>query len=388
MKRRRAPGNIEQRGDTFRVRLSVGGQRYRFTIPSSDRRVAEDFARRKYRELEDTLRRKAAGFDTGVLVSSLLSTFVDQEIPRLAPGARTAYAESIKPIRQYFIDELGDPTVDSVQAKHVVAYLSWRRVHRLDGDRPLSNRTLAKDRAVLHRIFSLAVRSEMRDGNPVARTEAPKCDTHNPVIITQAEYERLIHACEARPMLQLYVVVLGEGGLRANSEALQLRWEDVDLENGFLWVSSGRDGHRTKSGRGRWVPMTPRLLTAMRDHFARYRLAMYKGKRAAAVFHHDHDHHLCRAGERVHSFYGGFKAAAKRAKLSKAFRQHDLRHRRVTTWLADGKNAVHVKEAMGHSDLRTTMGYTHLAREHLKSLVEPGHVGGHEASKERATGER
>jgi site-specific recombinase XerD len=30
---------------------------------------------------------------------------------------------------------------------------------------------------------------------------------------------------------------------------------------------------------------------------------------------------------------------------------------------------VHVKEAMGHSDLRTTMGYTHLAREHLESLV-------------------
>jgi hypothetical protein len=27
-----------------------------------------------------------------------------------------------------------------------------------------------------------------------------------------------------------------------------------------------------------------------------------------------------------------------------------------------------VKEAMGHSDLRT-MGYPHLAREHLKSLV-------------------
>lgn len=49
--------------------------------------------------------------------------------------------------------------------------------------------------------------------------------------------------------------------------------------------------------------------------------------------------------------------------------EHDLRHRRVTTWLAEVANPVHVKEAVGHSDLRTTMGYTHLAREHLKSLV-------------------
>ncbi len=50
--------------------------------------------------------------------------------------------------------------------------------------------------------------------------------------------------------------------------------------------------------------------------------------------------------------------------------QHDLRHRRVTTWLAEGKNPVHVKEALGHADLRTTMGYTHLVRERLHSLVE------------------
>ena len=29
-----------------------------------------------------------------------------------------------------------------------------------------------------------------------------------------------------------------------------------------------------------------------------------------------------------------------------------------------------MKEAVGHSDLRTTMAYTHLAREHLRSLVD------------------
>jgi len=40
-------------------------------------------------------------------------------------------------------------------------------------------------------------------------------------------------------------------------------------------------------------------------------------------------------------------------------------------WLAEEKNPVHVMEAMGHSDLRTTMGYTHLSRQHLKALVEP-----------------
>jgi site-specific recombinase XerD len=31
---------------------------------------------------------------------------------------------------------------------------------------------------------------------------------------------------------------------------------------------------------------------------------------------------------------------------------------------------VKVKEAMGHADLRTTMEYTHLVRDNLRSLVE------------------
>ena len=34
---------------------------------------------------------------------------------------------------------------------------------------------------------------------------------------------------------------------------------------------------------------------------------------------------------------------------------------------------MHVKEALGHADLATTMGYTQLAKEHLRGLVdEPG----------------
>jgi site-specific recombinase XerD len=50
---------------------------------------------------------------------------------------------------------------------------------------------------------------------------------------------------------------------------------------------------------------------------------------------------------------------------------HDLRHRRATAWLAEGRSPVLVKEALGHADLRTTMGYTHLAKEHLRALVAP-----------------
>jgi integrase len=46
-----------------------------------------------------------------------------------------------------------------------------------------------------------------------------------------------------------------------------------------------------------------------------------------------------------------FAAAVKRAEVPKV-RIHDPRHRRVTTWLAEGKPAALVQEAMGHDNAR------------------------------------
>lgn len=228
----------------------------------------------------------------------------------------------------------------------------------------MTNRTLGKDRAVLHRIFAFAEVLELREGNPVTRVQAPKVDGRDPVILTSDEYERLLAACGHRPMLATFALLLGETRARCESEALKLRWEDVDLDAGFLWIAS-RNGARTKSGKRRWVPLTPRLHTALREHFARYR---FTG--SPWLFHHETTRRHHKAGGRIGTMRVAFAGAVRRAELPPV-NQHDLRHRRVTTWLAEGRNPVHVKEALGHSDLRSTMGYTHLSKEHLRALVEP-----------------
>jgi integrase len=87
------------------------------------------------------------------------------------------------------------------------------------------------------------------------------------------------------------------------------------------------------------------------------------------VFHHDIDRRHAKAGERLASLRRAFAGAVDRAKLPADLNQHDLRHRRVTTWLAEGKPAHMVQKAMGHSDLRTTLHYEHLVDEDLLQLV-------------------
>ena len=89
-----------------------------------------------------------------------------------------------------------------------------------------------------------------------------------------------------------------------------------------------------------------------------------------SVFHHPGKRGKARAGERVKPFRKCFEIARRDSGSPTAFRQPDLRHRRVTTCLAEGRSPTPVREAMGHADIQTTMGHTHLAREHVRSLTE------------------
>lgn len=364
------PGNIEERGGSYRVRLCVEGEYHYYTKSEMTREEVEAFARSEY----DQLKRKArVGLPGPMPFSELLDRYKEAKLPTLAPNTRATYGYSLTAFETYFVDQGGDPKAHDVRPGHVEGFLHWRRTHSPDGSKrkkPLSARSLAKDRATLHAVFTFGETLEVVQANPVAKTDPPKGDGREPIILDADQYEALLKACKDRPMLRLYVLVLGETGVRCESEALWLRWEDVDLGRGLLTVESVRKGRRTKSGKSRRVPMTKRLREALRDHMARYRFKTYHGERTRWIFHHLTDRRRAKAGQRIGSLRRGFEAAVERAELPADLNQHDLRHRRVTTWLQEGHPAHIVQKAMGHSDLRTTMGYEHLVDDDLMGLVE------------------
>jgi len=372
------PGSVDRHGTRWRVRMRVAGELHTWNLDGDhDRGYVERFARDKGEALR---RRHAKGLPRPMRFSALLARYREAGMPgklkRLAPLTKTSYEVSLQAYETYFVIKGGDPKMHDITRGHVNGFLDWRAMHQPDGRRvalPCSARTVAKDRAVLHRLFQYAMGLEICESNPVALTDAPKGDGREPTILDVAEYEGLLAACEGRPMLSLYVMVLGETGVRSDSEALWIRWSDVDFETGFLNIESVKKGRRTKSGRSRRVPMTPRLRDAMRDHFALYRFATYHGERTPWVFHHELDRRHAKAGTRLGGLRRAFAGAVKRAGLPDELRQHDLRHRRVTVWLAEGKPMALVQRAMGHSSIRVTEGYLHLVDDDLKALVEsPG----------------
>jgi integrase len=341
-------GSYDRHGARWRLRLSVAGKRHVFYLDgSTSEEDVQQYLREKHTELH---RRNGTALPGPMPFSELLERYKASALPQLAPLTQKSYATSLLAFTTYFVKEGGDPKAHDVTRGHVNGFMDWRRRHRPKGTlaaKAVSARTIAKDRVVLHVIFAFAEGLEVVPSNPVARTDAPKGDTREPVLLTPDQYKALLDACEGRPMLKLYTLVLGETGLRCDSEALWLRWDDVDLDRGLLNVESVRKGRRTKSGKSRRVPMTPRLVEAMRTHMAAFRLRTYQGERTPWVFHHDIDRRHAKAGERIASLRRAFAGAVDRAKLPADLNQHDLRHRRVTTWLAEGKPAHIVQKAMG-----------------------------------------
>jgi integrase/recombinase XerD len=331
---------------------------------------AGNFATAKYQELSGDDKRAKAGLPGPIRFSALLDEFTTYGLPLLSPGGQRSYKNSFAPFRDFFIEQLADPFIrGGISRGHIKQYMEWRLNSRIGGEGGVSKFTVARDRRVLHLLFNYAIDKEYLDANPCHKVKAPKGDRRNYVILSHEQLEALLEASANNPMLSLYVLLLAETGARADTEAPKIEWRDVDFAKGFLHLKSSPT-RRNKNGLSRYVPLTPRLKTALQQHAASVRMASYGGERSPYVFHHLTSGRGAVAGERIRQIVGPFKAAVKTAKLPAGFRRHDLRHRRVTTWLAEGKSPALVMKAMGHADLATTMSYMHLVPDDLRALVE------------------
>lgn len=380
--RKAYPGSIDQRpSGTWRWRGSIDGERVRETWKpeeveaanrshESRRQTVERLAREHYDEITGERYREESG---DMPLSQFLDRFETEEIPQLADTSETQYRAALSALRSYFVELRNDCRLKDVSKGDVKRFLKWRRTHASDGRKrsnPISDYTLANNYAVFRRIMGDAHELELISGNPVTRVDPPEIEDREPIILDDEQYEELLEECEGDDMLHTYVLLLGEAGLRSGSEAPWLRWEDLDFEDGFLRVVSGQHGRDTKSGKGRWVPMTSRLREALREHAATYRLQTYDGDRSPWVLHHLRRTRWGARGDRRKNFRNALTTAIEKAELPDEFRPHDLRHRRCTRWLSQGHSPEKVRRAMGHSDLETTLQYSHLVRGDLKSMVE------------------
>jgi len=171
------------------------------------------------------------------------------------------------------------------------------------------------------------------------------------------DYERLVAAAKATDRNAYLIVLLGgEAGLRCG-EMMALEWSDVDLGKRQLCAQrSDWKGHitATKGGRLRYVPLTIRLGTALREH---------RHLRGAHVLCQRDGSPLTQKIVQDH-----VRRSARRAQLAKSG-VHRLRHTFCSHLAMRGAPARAIQELAGHMDLATTQRYMHLSPAAIEGAI-------------------
>jgi site-specific recombinase XerD len=182
-----------------------------------------------------------------------------------------------------------------------------------------------------------------------------------PKILTEEEAKRLLQQPNQRyygPHRDyLYMRLMLKAGLRA-SEATALRPENVDLMSGKLMVREG------KGAKDRTLWIGEELLGELQEWTScrnekvgepKFLLSTSKGTQVATS-------HLRRSVKRY----------ARDAGIEEVERvsPHTLRHTFATRLYRETSNIRMVQKALGHSDLSTTMIYTHVVDEELEGAMK------------------
>lgn len=148
-------------------------------------------------------------------------------------------------------------------------------------------------------------------------------------------------------------------GLRV-SEAVELKIEALDLDNGALRVTG-------KRGKTRWIPIPDETLTWVRRYLESGRPSLVKTA-TSLVFLSDRGLPMLRQ-----TAYKKMETYARRAGIEEDVSPHTLRHTYAVHLLKGGADLRAVQELLGHESIATTQVYTQLDLDEVKKRYKQAH---------------
>ena len=245
-----------------------------------------------------------------------------------------------------------------------VRYHKRRRIDQLDADalrhyqaQLFAEQKLAVGTVGLHvaalRFFFIRIlkRRELKEDLPT-----PKRARRLPTVLRPDEVQRLIAGAKNLYHRTLLLTLYGTGLRR--SELLQLKVADIDSQRMVLRVERGKGGH------GREVPLTPTLLTALREYYRWMRPQIYLFPGQERGWRVDRP-----LTSKV--VWDAVRFAAKAAGIDRRVSSHTLRHSYATHMLEAGADLRTIQVILGHADLSHTTVYLHLSLRHLQAAPNP-----------------
>jgi integron integrase len=267
---------------------------------------------------------------------------------------------------------------------HVVEFLSSLAINS-----NVSAATHNQALAAIGFMYSEVLRMPVEDVGEIARAKQPG---RLPVVLSRDEVRRLIGEMEGTPML--VAMLLYGSGLRV-LECLQLRVKDVDFASHQILVRAG------KGNKDRITMLPDAAVSLLREHLSEMRAVHLRDFRRGGgrvdipgalarkypnastewrwqyVFPATRTHidvvtrELRRHHLHVTVVQRAVAEAVRSVGLMKRATCHTFRHSFATHLIEDGYDIRTVQELLGHTDVRTTMIYTHVLNRGGRGVRSP-----------------
>ena len=180
----------------------------------------------------------------------------------------------------------------------------------------------------------------------------PRQDRRLPVVLSKEEIS-IIFSMEKNPKHRLLLMLVYSSGLRV-SEVVALKKEHIDISRGVIYIRLG------KGRKDRCTVLSQKAACFITEYcsFNEIKTWLFPGQPAP--------HHLTiRSAQKI------FNNAVRRAKINKEISIHSLRHTFATHLLESGTDIRYIQALLGHSNIRTTERYTHIAKGSILNIKSP-----------------
>lgn len=284
-------------------------------------------------------------------------------------------------LRDHLLPVFAELPLDRITAERIDRYRQAKQAER-DG---LSANSINKSVRLMRQVLQRAVSYDVLDRNPVDRLERRSLrQPHNPyppldsaehiaaLLDAAGELDRTARVDRRHVPRRAWLAVLVYAGLRP-SEAVRIRWRDVDLAGGRLHVRGSKTDAAARS-----VPLLP----VLRDELDGWKSASPTAEPDALVFAARDGGAMSERNLAARVFDAAVRDADKalvkagHVPLPEGLVPYSLRHTYVSLRVALGDDLATIGKDAGHASLATTLKhYTHAlgldepARERLRALV-------------------
>ncbi|MDR7074148.1 tyrosine-type recombinase/integrase [Fictibacillus barbaricus] len=261
-------------------------------------------------------------------------------------------------LRKRIKPKLGHITLSKLSSIHIQSFIDNLY------DEGLSSCTIKKYFEIIRNSLEHAVDFSLINKNVAVKVKLPKTNNSEMKVWNNEEVNQFLKVAKGDFCYIVFKLALATG-LR-QGEILGLRWKDVDLEKGSLYIKqtlshdgkSFKQGAKTKSSK-RTVDLSKSAIKALKEH----NLLIEKEKETLGPIYQDFDLVACTHHGSPHNASNirrSFNRLIKLAKVPK-IRFHDLRHTHATLLLSKGVNIKVISERLGHSNIKVTLDtYSHV----------------------------